>query len=82
MLLLESFAEFDVDWRKDLVGGWNPLNCGVLALPEQPGLGLDIDEGAIADHPYRASSFPSLWDRAWKKEFTGAQEFHRASTAE
>src|SRR5581483_3828861 len=59
MLLLESFAEFDVDWRNDLVGGWNPLDCGRIALPDRPGLGLDIDEAAIAAHPYRTLSFPS-----------------------
>jgi galactonate dehydratase len=75
MRLLESFAEFDVDWRNQLVGGWNPLDCGVLALPERPGLGLDIDEAAIAAHPYKALSFPSLWDTTWTDDFTGAAAF-------
>jgi galactonate dehydratase len=71
MLLLESFAEFDVDWRDDLVGGWNPLSNGKLALPDAPGLGLELDETAIAQHPYRPLAFPSLWDAAWRDEFTG-----------
>jgi galactonate dehydratase len=75
MRLLESFAEFDVDWRNDLVHGWNPLDCGTVALPDRPGLGLDIDEAAIAAHPYRAMSFPSLWDSVWTDEFTGAAAF-------
>jgi galactonate dehydratase len=75
MRLLESFAEFDVDWRNALVGGWNPLDCGVVALPDQPGLGLDIDETAIAAHPYKALSFPSLWDASWTDDFTGAAGF-------
>jgi galactonate dehydratase len=71
MLLLESFAEFDVDWRSDLVGGWNPLAKGVFALPDRPGLGIELDEDAIADHPYRSLAFPSLWDTTWRDEFTG-----------
>lgn len=75
MALLETFAEFDVDWRDALVGGWNPLEQATLRLPDQPGLGLDIDEAAIAALPYRALSFPSLWDRTWSDEFTGARIF-------
>jgi galactonate dehydratase len=75
MRLLECFSEFDIDWRRELVGGWDPLDCGVIALPDQPGLGIDIDEAAIAAHPYKALSFPSLWDRTWTEEFTGAAAF-------
>lgn len=71
MLMLESFAEFDVDWRKDLVGGWNPLKDGRMTLPEAPGLGIELDEGAISRHPYRPLAFPSLWDKTWRDEFTG-----------
>lgn len=71
MLMLESFAEFDVDWRNDLVSGWNPLSRGSFALPDRPGLGIELDEAAIAAHPYKPLAFPSLWDTTWKDEFTG-----------
>ncbi|HVX80482.1 MAG TPA: mandelate racemase/muconate lactonizing enzyme family protein [Devosiaceae bacterium] len=71
MLLLESFAEFDVDWRNALVSGWNPLDGGEFALPEKPGLGIELDASAIAAHPYRRLAFPSLWDTTWRDEFTG-----------
>ncbi len=77
MLMLESFAEFDVDWRNDLVGGWNPLRHGALSLPDAPGLGLELDEAAIAAHPYRALAFPSLWDTSWRDEFTGTAKLAR-----
>ena len=72
MTLQECFSEYDVDWRKDLVGGWDPIDGGKLKLPEGPGLGIDIDEGAIRAHPYKALSFPSLWDRDWTEDFTGS----------
>lgn len=71
MTILESFAEFDVDWRKDLVGGWSLLERGRYALPDKPGLGLDLDLDAIAAHPYRPLAFPSLWDATWVDDFTG-----------
>jgi galactonate dehydratase len=71
MLMLESFAEFDVDWRNDLVSGWNPLDRGVFRLPDRPGLGIELDEAVIATHPYKPLAFPSLWDRTWRDEFTG-----------
>ena len=72
-----TFGEFDVDWRSDLVSGWNPLQNGRLALPEAPGLGIELDEGAIAEHPYRPLAFPSLWDASWRDEFTGTAKLAR-----
>jgi galactonate dehydratase len=69
-LIQECFADFDVPWRDELVGGWNPVRQGELVLPEAPGLGLDLDEAALARHPYVANSFPSLWDESWLRGFT------------
>ena len=42
---------------------------------DRPGLGIELDEAAIAAHPYRALSFPALWDSTWTTDFTGAAEF-------
>ena len=39
MTLQECFSEYDVDWRKDLVRGWDPIDGGKLKLPEGPGSG-------------------------------------------
>ncbi len=66
----EAFAEFDVPWRNSLVGGWNPLRNGEFVLTDEPGLGLSLDEEAIARHPYVAGAFPSLWDEKWLTNFT------------
>jgi galactonate dehydratase len=66
----EDFGEFDVPWRSSLVRGWNPVCNGEFVMNEQPGLGLDIDEQAIADHPYVRNAFPSLWDGNWLTNFT------------
>lgn len=68
----EAFGEFDVPWRDALVHGWNPLRNGEFVLSDAPGLGLEIDERVIAEHPYVKNSFPSLWDGDWLNNFTQA----------
>ena len=42
-LIQEAFAEFDVPWRNDLVGGWNPIRNGEFVVADTPGLGLELD---------------------------------------
>ncbi len=69
-MLQEAFAEFDVPWRNSLVCGWNPLRNGEFFLDDAPGLGLELDDSAIASHPYVQNPFPSLWDAEWVTDFT------------
>lgn len=70
VMIQENFADYDVAWRNELVGGWNPVRGGDFALPDRPGLGVELDDAACARHPYKKNSFPSLWDERWLKEFT------------
>jgi galactonate dehydratase len=69
-MIQETFSDFDVPWRSALVKGWDPVKNGEFILSDVPGLGLDIDEQAIADHPYVQNPFPSLWDKTWLDDFT------------
>jgi galactonate dehydratase len=69
-MIQEAFAEFDVPWRNRLVGGWDPVRNGELVLTDEPGLGLALDDATVAEHPYVAGAFPSLWDEAWLTNFT------------
>jgi galactonate dehydratase len=68
-MIQEAFAEFDVPWRNELVRGWNPICDGEFIVPDRPGLGIELDEDAIAEHPYIRNSFPSLWDGQWMTDF-------------
>ena len=70
----EAFAEFDVPWREELVGGWSPVRDGELAVPDKPGLGVELDEAALARHPYVPGTFPGLWDESWLTNFTQRPE--------
>jgi galactonate dehydratase len=66
----ETFADFDVPWRNSFVRDWNPLRQGEFVLSDAPGLGLMLDDNALADHPYVPNAFPSLWDGDWLTDFT------------
>lgn len=69
-LVQENFSEYDVPWRKELVGGWEPCKSGFHTLPTAPGLGVDLVEEECANYPYVQHAFPSLWDDAWTSDFT------------
>jgi galactonate dehydratase len=70
----ENFADYDVPWRPALASGWNPCEAGFFALPDKPGLGVEIDPEVCQAHPYRRNSFPSLWDDRWLRDFTQNQK--------
>ncbi len=43
----------DVEWRKDVTNESLHYANGRIAIPDRPGLGIEIDETACAAHPYR-----------------------------
>lgn len=43
----------DVPWRSEVVLGVVPDRDGSLEVPKEPGLGLQLNEHAIAEHPAR-----------------------------
>ena len=69
-MIQESFAEFDVPWRNDLVAGWNPLESRRALARRRPRASASSSTmPPIANHPYVAHAFPSLWDRRVANEF-------------
>src|SRR5262249_21488370 len=56
VLWQEDFSAFDVPWRAELVSGWDPARGGEFALPEGPGLGIELNVAACAARPYRKGS--------------------------
>jgi galactonate dehydratase len=53
--LLEMMSG-DVPWRKDVCREDVAIDEGLVRIPAGPGLGVDIDEEAIARHPYQPTS--------------------------
>ena len=43
----------DVDWRKDVTNESLEYKDGFIAIPDKPGLGIEIDEEACLAHPYQ-----------------------------
>jgi galactonate dehydratase len=43
----------DVPWRRDITDEHVVFADGKMVIPDAPGLGIAIDEAAIADHPYQ-----------------------------
>jgi galactonate dehydratase len=70
----EAFGEFEADWRDALVQGWNPMHKGQFHIPDEPGLGLELNDREIALHPYVRNSFPTLWDGGWYEKFTAERQ--------
>ena len=51
-LFLEHRAD-DVPWRLEVAPGVVPEKDGYIAVPQAPGLGVDIDEAVASAHPIR-----------------------------
>jgi galactonate dehydratase len=49
-IYLEHRAD-DVPWRAEVAPGTLSESEGHLAVPAGPGLGIDLDEDALAEHP-------------------------------
>jgi galactonate dehydratase len=49
--LLETMA-VDIPWRKDICNEKVSFIDGQMTIPDLPGLGIDLNEEAIAEHPY------------------------------
>ena len=57
VMIQENFGDYDVPCRHDLVYGWNPVKNGEFALPEKPGLGIELNTALCAEYPYKKNNF-------------------------
>ena len=67
-LILETFADFDVAWRKDLVRSGNPvLEDGSYRVPTAPGWGYEIDEDVARAHPGSTKARMNMFEGEWER---------------
>jgi galactonate dehydratase len=67
-LILESFADFDVPWRKDLVKSGEPvLENGAYIVPSTPGWGYEIDEEVARAHPGSTKARLNMFEGEWER---------------
>lgn len=62
----EYFNDFADPWLKELVTGLPEVVDGYFALPDKPGLGLELDLERVRAHPKRDVHF-NLYAEGWQK---------------
>jgi len=67
LLVQELFDEFNVDWERELVQPHVEVVDGRIQIPEQPGLGVDLNWREIEKHPYQVSNFLPLFAQGWER---------------
>lgn len=67
-LILETFADFDVAWRKQLVkGGEVEMQGGYYPVPTGPGWGYEIDEEVARANPGSTKARMNMFDGEWER---------------
>lgn len=62
----ETFDDMVEPWVRDAVIGRPVMKDGHFDLPDKPGLGVDLDEDVIAQHP-PMDGFMDFWSPGWEK---------------
>lgn len=67
-VLLESFADFDVPWRRSLTIDGPTLVDGFYTVSDSPGWGFSIDRAVAAEHPGRPGARMNMFAGDWEKQ--------------
>jgi galactonate dehydratase len=62
----EHFNDFAESWVKQAAPGLPEVENGSFALPDKPGLGVELDEQVFKEHP-RAAVFFNLYSDDWHR---------------
>ena len=65
-MIQEHFNDFADSWVKQAAPGVPEVVDGYFALPDKPGLGVELNEALFADHPYVEGHF-DLFKDEWHK---------------
>jgi galactonate dehydratase len=52
LLIQEMFAPLDAPWRELVARPPIEVEDGIVAIPEGPGLGIQLDESELLEHPF------------------------------
>lgn len=79
-LILESFADFDVDWRNDLVISRPEFRDGYYILPDAPGWGFEVDEEVARAHPGSTKARMNMFSEGWERQMSANDPGSTATT--
>lgn len=66
-LIHEMFDEFNEPWANSVTTPHVQIVNGYIAIPDGPGLGIDLDLEEIAKHPYSQEHYLPLFRSGWEK---------------
>lgn len=52
-VIIQEVMRSDVPWRNDVVSSTFPIVNGYISTPDGPGWGIEVNEEAAAEHPYK-----------------------------
>jgi galactonate dehydratase len=62
----ESFDEFDVEWRNDIVKNPPVIRDGSMLIPDRPGLGIDLNINQVEKHRASGVTDFNLFEKGWE----------------
>lgn len=65
-MILETFEDYDVPWRCDLLPSAPRVHDGCYEVPTGPGWGVEIDESVIAAHPEDPNAKLDMFSLGWE----------------
>src|SRR5262249_28547662 len=66
-LIQECFDDFLVPWVHELVTGVPRVKDGYLELSESPGIGVELNDVEMANHPFGQDYFLRLFEDGWER---------------
>jgi len=69
--LQESFDEFAVPWRDELLDNPVPVRGGRAEVARRPGLGVTFNREAARRHPYDPDAYLALFEEGWEERNLG-----------
>ncbi len=67
LLIQECFDDFLAPWSREILSGGVQIVDGFIEIPDAPGLGVRLDEGAARAYPYADTNFLRLFEAGWER---------------
>ena len=67
VIIQECFDDFHVAWKDEILSGYPKVINGYITPSDKPGIGVEINEGAVSKYPYGEDNFLRLFEAGWEK---------------
>jgi len=67
LFIEECFDDFLEPWTEDVLKGFVRVEDGHLAIPQAPGIGVELDEAEARKHPYSEKHFLRMFEPGWER---------------